>query len=207
MLTAISRLGSNWLCKCDCGKTSTLKTARLTGGHTKSCGCLRATTTRKMRLKHGMTKSRTHDIWAGMKIRCHTKTNNHWKWYGARGIFVCDRWRHSFENFFADMGVAPPGHSLERIDNDGPYEPSNCRWASHAEQSRNKRTTRWLVARGERRSLSEWASITGIKQGVIGRRLKRGWSHEDAIFIPLQPPMVRKISRGKIKGSPQTVFP
>jgi len=130
---------------------------------------------------HGMSYSSEYKVWAGMKGRCADKKQ---KSHGGRGITVCERWQ-SFENFYADMGPRPSDkHSIERIDNDGNYEPSNCRWATLSEQMRNTRRNRIVEFRGEKRTISEWAVITGLTHKLITWRLNNGWPAEDALTTP-----------------------
>lgn len=132
-----------WLCHCDCGHKAVIQRTNLKNGVTQSCGCLHRELARAKLLKHGHTswqgpKSKTYMCWRGMIARCTNPKMQNWKWYGGRGITVCDRWRHSFKNFLADMGEKPPGLSIDRIDVNGNYEPSNCRWATSSEQFRNR---------------------------------------------------------------------
>src|SRR6266496_181615 len=137
---------SYWNCRCDCGVTKTVQSSALIQGATKSCGCLQREMVTARKFKHGHNtrangalSSRTYQSWLSMIQRCTNQNLKCYKYYGGRGITVCERWRQSFENFIEDMGERPPGLSLERINNDGHYEPSNCKWATRAEQHRNQR--------------------------------------------------------------------
>ena len=103
-------------------------------------------------------------------------------YYGDRGIEVCARWRDSFEAFLEDMGESPSGTSIDRIDNNGNYEPGNCRWTTAKVQGNNKRNNHPMTARGETHHMAEWAAIVGIRRGTIANRLRYGWSDEEAIF-------------------------
>jgi len=123
--------------QCACGKIGTFRTARFLKYAT--CGCLENPQIRRKKERHGERKSPTYTSWAAMKSRCYRKGNNRYYAYGARGIVVCERWKESFSNFLADMGPRPPGTTLDRIDSDGNYEPSNCKWSTIAEQNKNRR--------------------------------------------------------------------
>lgn len=134
-----------------------------------------------------MSRSSEYHIWQHMKTRCYKEDSISYKNYGARGITVCDRWLQSFENFYADMGERPEGTSLDRIDNEGNYEPSNCRWTTSKIQANNKRGNRVMDIDGESHTLSEWSDISGIKLTTIHKRLNYlNWSPKEAIFTPLQ---------------------
>jgi hypothetical protein len=123
-----------------------------------------------------------------MKKRCLNPSRPNYKYYGARGIRVCDRWLHSFEKFFEDMGPRPaPGYSIERRDNDGDYTPENCYWATWSQQARNTRRSRVITFNGETKILSEWADATGIPANTLCKRLSRGWSVERTLTTPVNP--------------------
>lgn len=129
---------SKWLFQCDCGKQCIVFSSSARSGNTQSCGCL----VKEMRhhlVTHGMSRSAEHRAWNGLRNRCKNPNDEHFGNYGGRGIKVCERWE-KFENFYRDLGPRPsPKHSLDRVDNDGNYEPGNCRWATKSEQTYNRR--------------------------------------------------------------------
>lgn len=132
-----------FICECQCGNTGPFRLDFLKCGHTQSCGCLQKDKTAAARLIHGHNRkgktTRTYRTWSNMVTRCTNPKGTDYKYYGGRGITVCERWLNSFENFLADMGEAPRGLTLDRIDPNGNYEPKNCRWTTWVEQRRNQR--------------------------------------------------------------------
>jgi hypothetical protein len=179
--------GVIWKCQCDCGNIKEIGAYSLKSGHTKSCGCLRydefhLKQSAKKATTHGMCFTRPHNIWRGMLQRCINKNLPCYRYYGGRGIKVCDRWQ-SFKNFWEDMKEKYKDNlTINRINNDGNYEPSNCSWVTMKEQARNKRTNHFITYKGETKTLQEWADISGIRQPTIRNRLKYHWSIEDALM-------------------------
>ena len=161
-----------WLCKCVCGKEKLVSTNWLITGYSKSCGCSRGEYVGNAHRKHGMCRTRTYQIWVGAKDRCYNKNNPNFNNYGGRGITVCERWRESFENFYADMGEAVGKMTLNRIDTNGNYEPSNCRWATMQEQNNNRRDNIIVLYNGEQTTLPNLARQLGINYGRL-RKLYR----------------------------------
>lgn len=183
-----------WACLCDCGQPHSVKAAGLVRGETRSCGCLGRETRQKNGIKsgqaqvHAFSKSamlREYRTWEAMISRCHRPDAKGYSRYGGRGITVCDAWRASFEQFARDMGPRPAGHSIERIDNNGPYSPDNCRWATRTEQANNRRNTRWVTANGRTLTIADWSRETGLAWHTIHNRLQRGWDDSRAVNTPL----------------------
>lgn len=148
---------------------------------------------------HGMANTKTYYVWHGIMCRCRCKTNSQWKYYGGRGITVCDRWL-TFSNFFADMGEKPKGCSIERIDNDKGYNPSNCKWATPKEQASNRRNTRLIEFNGTKKTISEWGRTMHLSRATLTKRLSAGWPVQVALMLP---PLSRQLTRASWKGSPK----
>lgn len=160
--------------RCECGTERTLRIYTIIYGYSKSCGCDRSTP-----IIHGAVGTPTYETWRGMKDRCRNPRHRAFRNYGGRGIIICERW-HIFENFLADMGERPPGRTLDRIDNNGNYEPSNCRWATREQQINNRSMSRYIEFNGERLTISEWAKRLNIRIGAMIYRL-RHWPIERAM--------------------------
>lgn len=161
-----------WLCKCDCGNYTIVQGSNLRSGHVKSCGCLSKESTAIRSTTHGMYGSPTHKAWIGMKARCNNPNIKHFKHYGGRGIKVCKQW-NKFESFYKDMGEKPEGLTLERIDTNGNYEPSNCKWATWKEQERNRTNNRLITYRGKTQCLAAWAEEKEIVYSALLWRLDK----------------------------------
>lgn len=123
----------------------------------------------------------TYKSWCCMKSRCYNQNSYQYKWYGMRGLTVCERWKNSFQNFLSDMGERPIGTTLERKDRNGIYEPSNCKWATQKEQMRNTSRNRLLTFDGESKPLTEWAEMFDIPAARVAARIKLGWKDADAL--------------------------
>lgn len=184
---------STWVCECACGGESIVVGSLLRNGHTASCGCAArhsaSARCRDRNTSHGMRYVPEYKIWGGMIRRCHAPTDPGFKNYGARGIAVCDRWRGSFESFFADMGSRPsPQHSLDRWpDQSGDYEPGNVRWATDVEQANNRKSNHLVTYRGEVMTLREAIRAAGevADRGTVHFRLERlDWPVERAVETP-----------------------
>lgn len=180
-----------WLCACDCGIRKVVSKACLISGLAKSCGCLRRETTSVKNTAHGMSQTPEYNSWLRMNSRCHFISNKNYKDYGGRGIFVCDQWRYSFENFFLSMGRRPTiKHSLERKDNNRGYSPDNCKWATKKEQSCNRRNRRHLSAFGITLSAEDWGHKFSIRPKTILARIDRlGWPVSRAVSEGLNQPI------------------
>lgn len=193
-LTVLSRFkgkhGHYYLsCKCQCGKQSSPAAQSVSQGKTTSCGCLGRERRTKANTIHGGAKKRQnraeYTVWQAMRRRCSSPTCPEYRLYGARGIRVCDRWQTSFAAFMEDMGPRPAGRfTLDRIDNNGNYEPGNVRWASYPEQARNKRTNIMVTIGGKTMCLKDWSEESGIHYCTLKLRVRNGWRETDLLAPP-----------------------
>lgn len=177
-------------CLCSCGNITYVYPYQFSRGDVKSCGCLRTGATGphnwdNKRKTHGKSGSRIYDRWVAMISRCYNKENENYERYGGRGIYVVEEWRHdptAFIEWSIIHGANDPGATIDRIDNDGPYSPWNCRWVTMHEQSRNKRNTRFVTIEGETMCVADWCSHFGIKNQSVYKKVKDGMSFADAIL-------------------------
>lgn len=136
-------------------------------------------------ITHDKSKTPEYNIWRQMRQRCNNPTAYYYKWYGARGITVCERWDSSFETFLEDMGTKPtPKHTLDRVNNDEGYSPENCAWKTRKEQAQNRRPSKpFTTYNGKSQSLKDWAKELGVRPGLLYERRNRGWSIERVLTI------------------------
>lgn len=198
MLTVLRENGRScnrsimWECICDCGKKVTIDGVSLRNRHTKSCGCYKKIKKAEMFDNHSILHKRIYQVWASMKDRCSNPNSQNYKWYGGKGIIVCEEWKNSFESFYKwalENGYKEDAkrgaYTLDRIDTNGNYEPSNCRFVNTKIQSRNKSTTFYLTHNGVTKSLADWSEEVGILATTIDSRIrKHGWSIEKALTTP-----------------------
>lgn len=179
-----------WTAVCDCGAVKTVRAQALSCGDTKSCGCLDRDVLIARNTKHGMTvrgapRPPEYSAWCHMIGRCEDQNDKHFADYGGRGVTVCAEWRHDFLAFLRDIGPRPSGrHSVDRIDNDGNYQPGNVKWSTPVEQGRNKRNNRLIEIDGEVATLPYWSERSGVMADTIWRRIERGVSARSAVFDP-----------------------
>lgn len=173
-------------CVCDCGAKTDVSAWNLTTQKVQSCGCLAREVMQQVGVDHGASGTPEHEVWMSITKRTTNPNDRFFDRYGGRGIRMCDAWAQSFDRFLADMGPRPsPRHSIERLDNDGDYEPGNCVWAVAKTQARNRSSTVWLEIDGERRSMAEWAEIHGISYAMVQQRIKKyGFDPKRALTTP-----------------------
>ena len=181
-------------CQCDCGNICVKNYEQMRAGNSRSCGCLKSESSSSRALlrnmKHGWSRTKLYKTWRDMKYRCEDPKTQRYKSYGGRGISVCKEWDESFEPFrdWALENGYHVGLTIDRIDVNGNYEPSNCRWATKDEQGRNKQNTHWVTAFGETKTIREWSEKFGIGRTTIENRLLKGWADEDAVSKPIRKP-------------------
>lgn len=178
---------AHWECRCIEGNMLIVEAYDLKKRHTRSCGCLKLELLVERSTTHGKRQAPEYVIWNDMKLRCSSENMHGYENYGGRGIRVCERWQESFQAFYDDMGPRPsPRHSLDRYpDQNGPYAPENCRWATPQEQSRNRRTNVVLTWNGRSAPIATWAEETGIKPATLAARHRNGWSDEETLTKPV----------------------
>ncbi len=179
-----------WKCECECGNVKLIKTEYLKNGESKSCGCLLIETVIKRSTKHNLSRSRGYKAWAQLIQRCNNPNATYYKYYGGRGIKVCERWKE-FKNFHEDMGDCPDGLEINRIDNNKGYFKENCEWTTRKRQMRNINSNVNLTFNNKTQCLSDWARDLDTKVQTLWNRINRyNWPIEKALSSP-----VKKINR------------
>lgn len=178
-----------WSCRCSCGNVVSIPSNSLKSGNTRSCGCLKREEMAERFTKHGYAaEGRTPEYraWQSIQMRCYNNKLAAYSRYGGRGIKVCERWKESFDNFLADMGKRPSDkHSIDRFpNNDGDYEPSNCRWATSSEQAYNRRSPHPITFRGQTKPLTHFAKEFNLPENTVRKRISFGWPIEKALTTP-----------------------
>lgn len=192
-LTVIERTANNsrgeakWLCRCSCGTFVTAVGHHLRAGLTKSCGCLNREAVSNAARRHGASHTPQYKAWHSMVSRCSNPRHHKWDRYGGRGISVCARWT-DYANFLQDMGPRPPHASIDRIDNDGDYEPDNCRWSTPLEQASNRSNNQIVSVNGLTMTASQASRNLGPSRSTVSRRIRDGWPPETAASTPLNQP-------------------
>lgn len=178
-LERVAGRGRKWLFRCECGGVIMRFPFQVTSGNTSSCGCIRKEMlimrNKESLSTHRMTGTTEHTIWAKMIQRCRNPNDKNFPSYGGRGIKVCDRWNDpvtGFQEFFNDMGMRPKGAQIDRTNNNGNYEPSNCRWVTPKQNSRNRRSNKMIDFRNETKCIAQWVDELGIERKSLGYRLK-----------------------------------
>lgn len=196
------RGNGRWLCRCDCGALGVVQASELVQGLSVRC---RSCAGKEFYAHHARNSPSRHPLyrtWFGMVTRCTDPKDPQYRLYGGRGIAICERWRSSFNAFLADMGDRPSAsHSIDRINNNGNYEPGNCRWATDFEQAQNTRSNVVLELNGVRRCIAEWARRLGLCPGTLRKRWSLGWSDADILTTK---PHARRLARksGNVQEHP-----
>jgi hypothetical protein len=172
---------ATWVCLCDCGISKNVPGTKLRAGKQKSCGCASPKFTKVRMTTHGKSKNRTYKIWAGMKRRCSTSAKGKSKLlYFDKGIRVCNEWL-DFKNFFEDMGEAPEGLTIDRIDGEKDYCFTNCRWATYEQQANNTTRNKFIEHNGKKMTIAHWAKELNIKPNTLTYRIRRKMPTEQAL--------------------------
>lgn len=176
------------LCKCDCGNTKCIRSDRVVNGVTKTCGCRNVGYNNYSEKRLSRKYSKLYSCWNTMRHRCYNPKNHKYKSYGGRGITVCQEWKNSFEPFlkWAMANGYSNGVTIDRINVNGNYEPTNCRWVTSLEQARNKTTNKFIFYKGETKCLSQWCEELNLPSATIWARLRIGWSTEKAFETPIR---------------------
>jgi len=181
-----------WKCKCECGTIKTISSRHLIQGNTRSCGCLRSELVREQETTHGLSEkyARLINVWYAMVSRCHNPDDSNYKNYGGRGIEVCEEWRYDYLPFHNwalqngyDINAIRGECTIDRIDNDGNYEPSNCRWVSNTIQANNKSNNSYYTVNGITNTLAHWCREYNLPYSRVMGRLGLGWTIEEALEL------------------------
>ena len=201
-LTVLELVGTDkygntkFLCECDCGNRKILLGSKVKGGRTKSCGCLHSETARNNTKKHLSSHTKLYSVYAQILSRCFCKTNKNYHNYGGRGITVCAEWadkENGFDSFYkwaiqngynanAEFGKC----TIDRIDNNGDYEPNNCRWVDIKTQANNKRQNHLITFNGKTQNVTQWATELGFTKSTLFNRIRKGWSIEKMLTTPVK---------------------
>lgn len=186
-ITPSGRRYVKWRCLCDCGNASDVMADNLLQGRTVSCGCHNKQQAKDNHLSHGESKTHLYGVWQAIKRRCYNPSDSHYEDYGGRGIRMCDEWKNSYNNFREWALISGycelPHHrcTIDRMNNNGNYEPSNCRWVDGVAQANNRRSNRRFTYNGETHNIKEWSELYGIPYKTLHNRLYVGWSIERAL--------------------------
>lgn len=180
------RHSSTFVCQCDCGNVVQVRAACLKSGNTQSCGCLQKEAVGNLRKSHGLSNSRLYRIWSQMKQRCEDENNRAYKYYGGKGVTVCDEWNDFsvFAQWALESGYDDT-LTIDRVENSVGYEPKNCRWVTMLAQNNNKTDNHLLTYNGKTQNITQWANEVGICRATISRRIHLGWSVEEALTLPV----------------------
>lgn len=194
-----------WLCQCDCGNEKIVAGKHLRNGMVKSCGCYIREYLKECKTKHSKCNSKLYYVYNGIKDRCYNSNKKGYKNYGGRGIVMCQEWLNDFMSFYnwaIENGYSEESkrgeYTIDRIDNNGNYEPSNCRWITIREQQKNKRNNRYITFNEETKTLTDWSLSLGFSVDTVRRRLKDGWSIERALTERLHKECISKFKKENI---------